>query len=117
MLENRQNQNEDSLISTFTQNNSMTENDKPFDRMVSMLVSTYGMSREGAEKLVAQTSEAIYTIREEIRYRNLYEEYLPKSGHERARIEACKQVINSNPTWSVVAEEIYKYQLSGRITM
>lgn len=92
----------------------MSGKDKPFERMVSFLVDTYGMSRQGAEKLVVQSSEAIYTTREQIKYRNLLEKLLQERSWDEARVEACKAVINNNPTWEMIAEDAHRYQLSGR---
>ncbi len=93
----------------------MSGKEKPFERMVSYLVETYGMSRQGAEKLVVQSSEAIYTTREQIKYRNLLERLMKEKSWDEARVEACKAVINSNPTWNMIAEDAHKYQLSGRL--
>ncbi len=93
---------------------AMSGKDKPFERMVSFLVDTYGMSQQGAEKLVVQSSEAIYTTREQIKYRNLLEKLLQEKTWDEARVEACKAVINNNPTWEMIAEDAHRYQLSGR---
>ena len=92
----------------------MSETEKPFERMVSYLVETYGMSRHGAEKLVVQSSEAIYTTREQIKYKNLLEKLMKEKSWDEARVEACKAVINNNPTWNMIAEDAHRYQLSGR---
>jgi len=92
----------------------MSDKEKPFERMVSYLVDTYGMSRQGAEKLVVQSSEAIYTTREQIRYKNLLKNLMENKSWEEARVEACKTVINNNPTWEMIAEDAHRYQLSGR---
>ena len=48
----------------------MKEDTTAFGRMVAYLVDNYGMSQEGAEKLVVTSSETIYTTREQIRYKN-----------------------------------------------
>lgn len=92
----------------------MSGKDKPFERMVSFLVDTYGMSPKGAEKLVVQSSEAIYTTREQIKYRHLLDRLLQERAWDEARVEACKAVINHSPNWDMIAEDAHRYQLSGR---
>ncbi len=95
----------------------MSDTVKPFEKMVSTLVDTYGMSREGAEKLVVQSAESVYTANELSKYKNMVEKLKDTKSHEEARVEACKFVINSNPTWSMTAEDAHKYQLSGGALM
>ncbi|MHA1907003.1 MAG: hypothetical protein ACW98Y_06900 [Candidatus Thorarchaeota archaeon] len=91
----------------------MSDNDMPFEKMVSTLVETYGMSREGAEKLVVQSSESVYTANELSKYKTMVEKLKETKSPEEARVEACKFVINSNPTWRMTAEDAHRYQLSG----
>ncbi len=92
---------------------SMSDTMKPFEEMVSTLVEQYGMSQEGAEKLVVQSAESVYTANELSKYKNMVEKLKATKTPEEARIEACKFVINSNPTWSMTAEDAHKYQLTG----
>lgn len=92
----------------------MSDPMKPFEKMVSTLMETYGMSREGAEKLVVQSAESVYTANELSKFNNMVEKLKEEMGIEEARVEACKFVINSNPTWSMTAEDAHRYQLSGR---
>ena len=91
----------------------MSDKDKPFDRMVNFLVETYGMSLQGAQKLVVQSSEAIYTIREQLKFKATYEKLRHEQSEDTARIEACKAVVNNSPTWEMVADEAHRYQLAG----
>jgi hypothetical protein len=91
----------------------MSGKDKPFERMVNFLVEAYGMSPQGARKLVVQSSEAIYTVREQIKFRTTFEKLRLEQDEEEARVEACKAVVNSSPTWEMVADEAHRYQLAG----
>ena len=91
----------------------MSDSDKPFEKMVANLVEQYGMSKEGAEKLVVQSAESVYTTNELSKYKSMVEKLKETKSIEEARVEACKFVINSNPTWRMTAEEAHKYQLSG----
>ena len=91
----------------------MSDSNKPFEKMVSTLIETYGMSREGAEKLVVQSAESVYTSNELSKFKNMVEKLKDEKGLDEARIEACKFVINSNPTWRMTAEDAHKYQLSS----
>lgn len=95
----------------------MSDTEKPFEKMVFTLMETYGMSREGAEKLVVQSAESVYTSNELSKFNNMVEKLKDEKSPEAARVEACKFVINSNPTWSMTAEDAHKYQLSGRAFM
>lgn len=91
----------------------MKENTTAFGRMVSYLVENYGMSNEGAEKLVVRSSEAIYTSREQIRYKNAIEKLIDSKSPEEARVEACKRIVNSSPTWDMITDDAHRYQLAG----
>ncbi|MHA1636891.1 MAG: hypothetical protein ACTSUO_05190 [Candidatus Thorarchaeota archaeon] len=91
----------------------MKENTTAFGRMVSYLVDNYGMSQEGAEKLVVTSSETIYTTREQIRYKNAIEKLSGSKNPEEARVEACKSIINSSSTWDMITDEAHRYQLAG----
>ncbi len=92
---------------------SMNDTVTPFEKMVCTLVDNYLMSRKGAEKLVVQSAESVYTANELSKYKNLVEKLKETKSLEEARVEACKFVINNNPTWSMTAEDAHKYQLSG----
>ncbi|MHA2425116.1 MAG: hypothetical protein ACXAEF_10030 [Candidatus Thorarchaeota archaeon] len=91
----------------------MSDTEKPFEKMVSTLVDQYGMSQEGAEKLVVQSAESVYTTNELSKYRSMVEKLKESKSLDEARVEACKFVINSNPTWKMTAEDAHKYQLAG----
>ena len=92
---------------------NMTESANAFERMVSSLVDNYGMSTEGAEKLIVRSSEAVYTTREQSKYKALYEKLIESKTSEEAAVEACKTIVNSSPTWEMTAEDAHRYQLTG----
>ena len=92
---------------------SMKESANAFDRMVISLVENYGMSTEGAEKLIVRSSEAVYTTREQSKYKALYEKLIENKTPEEAAVEACKTIVNSSPTWEMTAEDAHRYQLTG----
>lgn len=87
---------------------------KPFEKMVRLLVKKYGMDRVGAEKLVARSSQAILTIREQIQFDEAFRKYSEDMEPSEARIEALRRVVNTNGAWNAVADEVHKYQLSHR---
>ncbi|MFO7836851.1 MAG: hypothetical protein R6V83_09360 [Candidatus Thorarchaeota archaeon] len=95
----------------------MTDVTTPFEKMVRLLMDKYGMNRPGAEKLVARSSEAILTVREQTQFEDTFKEFSEQIESNEARIEALKHIVNSNGAWHALADEAHRYQLSHRFVM